>query len=66
MHDGGLDLGRWPEGAGRYAERQSDVAIELGEDREAAVRLAALVLVSRGAQETRALTSDIKIGFDTL
>src|SRR5256884_1031582 len=41
MHDGGLDLGRWPEGAGRYAERQSDVAIELGEHAEAAVRLAA-------------------------
>src|SRR2546427_11729001 len=41
MHDGGLDLGRWAEGAGRYAERQSDVAIELGEHAEAAVRLAA-------------------------
>src|SRR5207244_10893503 len=41
MHDGGLDLGRWSEGAGRYAERQSDVAIELGEHAEAAVRLAA-------------------------
>src|SRR6266478_3213395 len=40
MHDGGLDLRRWPEGARRYAERQSDVAIELGEHAEAAVRLA--------------------------
>src|SRR2546422_210422 len=36
MHDGGLDLGRWSEGAGRYAERQSDVAIELGERDDAA------------------------------